>query len=235
MCGSGGLTWLLLCALCVLHSWAQQGAPSSAGGGPPNSTLLFNSASHGAHNLRNCSCNTEVMACNDALANLVCSCRTVARSALPPAGLAVRGRLTVWVRDPWVLRELLNGSTVQDLQLAACDPAPLPAQPLALFGLRRLHLLSASQGVTHPEQSLNITAGPDRGRGVRPSSSSSPFLVSFLDVALLNGLSPLKAYSVSSPPSSILAQHFPHLPLAQPFPTQQPPEPLQDCLLTFIY
>lgn len=243
MSGSGGVTRLLLCALCALLSSAQRGAPPS-GGGPPNGTLLFDSASHGGHSLRNCSCAAEIQDCNDALANLLCSCRTVPRSALPPAGLAVRGGLTVWVRDAWVLRELLNGSAVQDLRLAACGPAPYPAQPLTLFGLRRLRLSSASRDAAHPEQSLSIATEQERGRGragrpASPASSSasspSPFLVSFLDVALLNGLSPLKAYSVSSPPTSVLAQHFPHLPLAHPIPAQQPPGPLRDCLLTFIY
>ncbi|XP_064167948.1 exosomal polycystin-1-interacting protein-like [Anguilla rostrata] len=247
MSGSGGVIQLLLCALCTLLSLGQRGALPSGGGGPLNITLLFDSVSHGGHSLRNCSCASEIQDCNDALANLLCSCRTVPRSALPPAGLAVRGGLTVWVRDAWVLRELLNGSAVQDLRLSACGPAPFSAQPLTLFGLRRLRLHSASQDATHPEQTLNIATGQEqsRGRGGRPSSSSSsfssssssssPFLVSFLDVALLNGLSPLKAYSVSSPPTPILAQHFPHLPLAHTIPTQQPPEPLQDCLLTFIY
>ncbi|KAJ8386794.1 hypothetical protein AAFF_G00167430 [Aldrovandia affinis] len=244
---SGGHPRLLLWAVCALlpcnPQLAQAGAPpgGGGGGGPLNGTLLFDSAAYGGHSLRNCSCASEIQDCNDALANLLCSCRTVPRSSLPPGGLSVRGGLTVWVRQPWVLRELLNGSAVQDLRLAACSPAPFPAQPLTLFGLRRLRLRSAVQGTAHPEQTLTIAPGQERGRGRSPASSStstsssSPFLVSFLDVALLNGLSPLKAYSVSSPPTPTLVQHFPHLPLPRPPPYPHPPEAQQDCLLTFIY
>ncbi|XP_036396725.1 uncharacterized protein C21orf62-like [Megalops cyprinoides] len=218
---------------------------STATGGPLNSTLLFDSAAHG-NSLRNCSCASEIQDCNDALANLLCSCRTVPRSALPPAGLRVQGGLTVWVRDPWVLRELLNGSAVQDLRISACGSAALPPELLALFGLRRLRLHTAAPGVAHPEQTLSIASASERGRGgsissltFPPSSSSSssttPFLVSFLDVALLNGFSPLKAYSVSSPPTPTLTQHFPHLPLPHIPQDPQPSYPHQDCLLTFIY
>lgn len=234
MPGDGSVARLLLCALSALLSAAQQGVPLS----PLNGTLLFESPLHGGQSLRNCSCAVDIQDCNDAMANLQCSCRTVPRSALPPTGLEVRGGLTVWVRDAWVLRELLNGSVVQDLRLAACNPAPFPAQLLALIGLRRLRLHSASQGATHPEQSLDISSRLEHSRvstDNSSSSSSSPLLVSFLDVALLNGLSPLKAYSVSSPPPPVLAQHFPHLSLPHAIPTHQPPDPSPDCLLTFIY
>ncbi|KAI1899091.1 hypothetical protein AGOR_G00057920 [Albula goreensis] len=245
MTGSCGvLSTLVLWALCSLQS-CQAGAPSSGNGnvgGHLNGTLLFDSPGHGgSHSLRNCSCAAEIQDCDEALANLLCSCRTVPRSTLPPGGLRMQGGgLTVWVREQWVLRELLNGSAVQDLRLSACSHSPFPpAQPIALFGLQRLRLRAAHQGAAHPEQILNIVTATERGRGKgRPSPSSStapPFLVSFLDVALLNGLSPLKAYSVSSPPVPSLAQHFPHLPLPPQTDPDAQPQPQQDCLLTFIY
>ncbi|KAJ8350889.1 hypothetical protein SKAU_G00260190 [Synaphobranchus kaupii] len=157
MSGSGGVTQLLLCALL---SSALRGGTPSGGAGPLNGTpALRQRLARGALSLRNCSCASEIQDCNDALANLLCSCRTVPRSSLPCC-------------RPW-----------------------------------RLRLHSASQDATHPEQALNIATGQERsrGRGGRPSSSasvsssSSPFLVSFLDVALLNDLSPLKAYQRQQP------------------------------------
>ncbi|XP_036401789.1 uncharacterized protein C21orf62 homolog [Megalops cyprinoides] len=232
---------LLLWALSALLPSPSAWAGSLLGGGAPrNSTLLFDSAAHGS-GLRNCSCASEIRDCDEALANLLCSCRTVPRSALTPAGLHTQGGLTVWVRDPWVLQELLNGSTVQDLRLSACGSGPMPPQPLALFGLRRLRVHTSAPGAPHPEQALNIPSGPERGRGrdgfgpfltteTSVSSSSSPLLMSFLDVSLLNGLSSLKAYSISSPVAPTLSQHFPHLPLHH-----TPLGPQHSCLLTFIY
>ncbi|XP_018598760.1 uncharacterized protein C21orf62-like [Scleropages formosus] len=208
---------------------------------PPNSTLLFDNVDN-ANSLRNCSCASEIQDCNNALANLLCSCHTVLRSSLPPAGLSVQGGLTVWVHDAWLLRELLNGSAVQDLRLSACSPAllmPLAPPPfLALFGLRRLRVYSSTPGATHPEQTLTISTEPGREeRGEVPESPgfANPTLlhVSFLDVSLLSGLSSLKAYSVSSPSAASITQHFPHLPL--PRTTLHSNHPLQDCLLTFIY
>lgn len=212
--------------------------------GPGNSTLLFNSATHG-NSLRKCSCSTNIQDCDEALANLLCSCRTMSHSELTPGGLREQGSLTMWLREPWVLTELLNGSVVPDLCLSYCGPGSLaiPTQYLALFGLRRLRVHSAAQGAPHLEQVLTISS---RSRDIEgmgclsstdPASPSSVLHVSFLDVSVLNGLSSLKAYSVSAPPMSTLFQHFPHLPLPLHPSTSldQPPEPQQDCLLTFIY
>ncbi|XP_014019458.1 uncharacterized protein C21orf62 [Salmo salar] len=212
--------------------------------GPGNSTLLFDSTDN-SNSLRNCSCSAHIQDCDEALANLLCSCHTVQRSKLTPGGLREQGGLTVWLREPWVLTELLNGSVVLDLRLSFCGTGTLaiPTQYLALFGLRRLRVHSAAQGAPHLEQVLTISS---RSRDIEgmgclsstdPASPSSVLHVSFLDVSVLNGLSSLKAYSVSAPPMSTLFQHFPHLPLPLHPSTSldQPPEPQQDCLLTFIY
>ncbi|XP_023648822.2 exosomal polycystin-1-interacting protein [Paramormyrops kingsleyae] len=204
---------------------------------PPNSTLLFDSALHG-NSLRNCSCASEIQDCSDTLANLLCSCRTVPRSSLPPAGLRMQGGLTVWVHDGWLLRELLNGSTVQDLRLSACGRAalspPFPPRYLALFGLRSLRVFSSAPGAAHPEQALTISPGPTWDvSGAQVGMPPAPFHVSFLDVSVLNGRSSLKAYSVNSSSAANLTQHFPHLPL--PHAPPQHGHPQQACLLTFIY
>ncbi|XP_030642477.1 uncharacterized protein C21orf62 homolog [Chanos chanos] len=185
-----------------------------------NNTLVFDSVAHG-NSLRNCSCASAVRDCDEALANLLCSCRTVPRSSLPPGGLRVNsgaGDLTVWVRDPWVLRELLNGSEVPELHLSLCAATPLdgPDRYLALFGLRKLRVHTSARGAQHPEQALNISFGPgnmeEEGEGV--FSGGGPTLhVSFLDVSVLNGASTLKAYSVSGPPVPSLTRHFPNLAL----------------------
>ncbi|XP_041699615.1 uncharacterized protein C21orf62-like [Coregonus clupeaformis] len=205
-----------------------------------NSTLLFDSVTHG-NSLRNCSCSAHIQDCDEALANLLCSCRTVSYSELTPGGLREQGSLTMWLREPWVLTELLSGSVVPDLRLSYCGPGSLaiPTQYLALFGLRRLRVHSAAQGAPHPEQVLTIASGTGdierMGSLASTDPSSSALHVSFLDVAVLNGLSSLKAYSVSAPPMPTLSQYFPHLPLYPSTPLDQPPDPQQDCLFTFIY
>ncbi|KAK6292564.1 hypothetical protein J4Q44_G00371480, partial [Coregonus suidteri] len=127
--------------------------------GPGNSTLLFDSTEN-SNSLRNCSCSAHIQDCDEALANLLCSCHTVLRSKLTPGGLREQGGLTVWLREPWVLTELLNGSVVPDLHLSFCGTSTLaiPTQYLALFGLRRLRVHSAAQGAPHLEQVLTIAS-----------------------------------------------------------------------------
>lgn len=206
---------------------------------PSNSTLLFD---NGPLGLRNCSCSTDVQDCNVALANMQCNCRTVPRSALTPGGLREKGGLIVWMWEPWILQELLNGSEVSDLRLSFCGPSTLPTQSLAVFGLRRLRVHSDAQGVPHRDQALNIAYGAWDNIGVEGSladpPSSSILRVSFLDVAVLNGASALKAYSVVGPTVPTFSQHFPYLTLPPPpSATNNPPpsDTQQICLLTFIY
>uniref|UniRef100_A0A8C2WW79 Uncharacterized protein n=1 Tax=Cyclopterus lumpus TaxID=8103 RepID=A0A8C2WW79_CYCLU len=185
-----------------------------------NTTLLFNSGTPG-YNLRNCSCSTPIRECDEALANSLCRCHTVLRSALPSAGLREPGRLTVWVKELWVLEELLNRSMVGHLLLSFCGIKPMDSQYLALLGLRTLRIHSAAPEAPYPDQ--EITISPAAGLAVELETLyldlSSSYHVTFLDLAVLNGLSVLKAYSVVGPPAQTLSQHFPHLALPLSLPS----------------
>ncbi|XP_028851990.1 uncharacterized protein C21orf62-like isoform X2 [Denticeps clupeoides] len=217
----------------------------------PHPACIQVSSHHGpgiVNSLRNCSCADAVSDCNEAMANLVCRCHTVERSALLPGGLrwnhiAEGGpSLSIWVREPWVVSSLLNGSEVPDLRLSLCAPIPLSASshPLTLFGLRSLELRRFVQGQPFLDQAIYI--GPDLDQQAAKTNFSSLGLrVTFLDVSALNGTSSLKAYSVSGPPAHTLAHHFPHLTLLLSAHTHtQHMDTItmnsqQPCLLTFIY
>lgn len=235
--------WLLFFLTPVTRTTSS--APTSETSLTLNTTLLFNSGAPG-HNLRNCSCSTPVRDCDEALANSLCRCHTVLRSALPPAGLREPGPLTVWVKELWVLEELLNRSMMGHLRLSFCGVKPLDSQYLALLGLRTLKIHSAAPEAPYPNQEMTIS--PAAGLAVELQALSFDFTsslhVTFLDVAVLNGLSALKAYSVVGP-AHTLSQQFPHLALPLPLPSpatddptdpsEQASEPLQNLLITFIY
>ncbi|KAM3862178.1 exosomal polycystin-1-interacting protein-like [Diretmus argenteus] len=234
------LLWLLFFPSPVTPT--SSSAPMSAT--PPiNTTLLFDSGAPG-YSLRNCSCSTPVRDCDEALANMQCSCRTVLRSALPPAGLREPGGLTVWIRESWVLQELLNRSMVGHLRLSFCGINPLDSQYLVLLGLRTLRIHTAAPGAAYPNQEIAVHPAAGAAAEVEPlsfdssSTSTSILHMTFLDVAVLNGLSALKAYSVVGPPLPTLSQHFPHMPLRLPLPTEsdhEAAEPRRSCVLTFVY
>lgn len=222
-------------------------APTSETSPPVNTTLLFDSGTPG-YNLRNCSCSAPIRDCNEALANSLCRCHTVLRSTLPPAGLREPGQLTVWVKELWVLAELLNRSMVGHLQLSFCGIKPMDSQYLTLLGLQTLRIHSTAPEAPYPNQEITISpaAGVAAELEARSFDVSSFFHVTFLDVAVLNGLSALKAYSVEGPPAHTFSQYFPHLalPLALPSsatpddptdPTDQTAESLQNLLITFVY
>ncbi|XP_056909989.1 uncharacterized protein C21orf62-like isoform X2 [Takifugu flavidus] len=195
-----------------------------------NTTLLFTSAAPGL-NLRNCSCSAPVRDCDEALANSLCRCRTVLRSSLPPAGLWVSEQLTVWVKEVLLLEELLNRSVVHHLQLSFCGIQPVDSRILALLGVRTLRITAPEAPYSRQE----ITIAPSAGLSAEietASSNASTFHLTLLDVALFNGLSAMKAYTVVGPAADTLSQHFPHL----PFPDTPPSgEPRQNLLLTFVY
>ncbi|XP_078119137.1 exosomal polycystin-1-interacting protein-like [Sander vitreus] len=239
--------WLLFFLTPVTQTTSS--APSSETSLPVNTTLLFDSDAPG-NNLRNCSCPKPVRDCDEALANSLCRCHTVLRSALPPAGLREPGPLTVWVKELWVLEELLNRSTVGHLHLSFCGVKPMDSQYLALLGLQTLKIHSAAPEAPYPNQ--EITISPAAGVAVELEALSfdfsSSFNVTFLDIAVLNGLSALKAYSVVGPAAHTLSQQFPHLALPLSLalppsatsdhatePSEQAAEPPHNLLFTFVY
>ncbi|XP_056436032.1 uncharacterized protein C21orf62-like [Gadus chalcogrammus] len=234
------LPWFLcLSFLPSRIAWTTESTPTSAAVTPVsavatepaiinnNNNMLFFQDSVPGGGLRYCSCPAPVLHCDETLAELQCSCRSVSPTALPPAGLSEpRVLVTVWLRDTGLLQDLLNGSRVSHLQLVSCGGKPLNSQHLALLGLLTLKIHSSAQGAPYPDQELSIVMPAARvlsssssveeleeeegaGRGVPP-----PLRLTFLDVALLNGLSALKAYSVTGQSLSSLETQFPRLPLA---------------------
>lgn len=206
--------WHILCMVLPLH-FVETQHPLRA-----NITLLFDSSDH-ADRLCSCSCATAIRSCDEALANLMCSCGTVWRSALSPGTLKAE-TLMVWAWQPWVLRELLNGSRVSELHLSLCGPASFlePSQSLTIVGLRKLQI-SSSNGVPQ-HRDLNF------GLNVQDGNLS----VAFLDLWSLNNH--LKAYSVVGPPLQMLMQHFPYLQQTNIKNTDQE-EIHKPSILTFIY
>lgn len=237
--------WLLFFQTPVTQT--TNSAPKSETSVPVNTTLLFDSGAPG-HNLRNCSCSTLVQDCNEALANSLCRCHTILRSALPSAGLREPGHLIVWVKELWVLEELLNKSIVSHLQLSFCGIQPMNSQYMALLGLQTLRIQSAAPEAPYPNQ--EITISPAAGVAVELEALSfdfsSSFQMTFLDVAVLNGLSALKVYSVVGPPVHTLSQQFPCLALHFALPSSATPDDPMDpneqaaershnLLITFVY
>lgn len=238
--------WLLFFLTPVTKTTSS--APTSETSPPINATLLFDSGAPGG-SVRNCSCSAPIQDCDEALANSLCRCHTVLRSALPPAGLREPEKLTVWVKELWVLEELLNRSMVSHLRLSFCGTKPIKSRYVALLGLRTLRIHSAAPEAAFPTQEITVSpaAGLSAELEALPFDLSSSLHMTFLDVAVLNGLSALKAYTVVGPPAHTFSQHFPHL--ASPFapPSSSPPgdgptdhgeqaaEPLENLLTTFIY
>uniref|UniRef100_M4AYK2 Uncharacterized protein n=1 Tax=Xiphophorus maculatus TaxID=8083 RepID=M4AYK2_XIPMA len=204
-------------ACLFLHS-PTLSAPEAA-----NATLLFDSGA----GLRTCSCPAPVPDCDAAQADSRCRCSTVPRSALDRASL---GRtVAVWVRELWVLEELLNSSAVAHLRLSFCGAEPLQSRQLVLLGLETLSVHSAAPGAPYPDQEVRVLPSV----GSAPDFSASHHM-SFVDVGVLNGLSALKAYSVIGPPLHTFSQFFPHLvfPLES---KENSSEPSQQTLVTFVY
>ncbi|KAG7236059.1 hypothetical protein INR49_001391 [Caranx melampygus] len=240
---SSALLLYFMCLLLLLTPITQttDSAPTLDPSLLTNTTLLFDSGTPG-YSLRNCSCPAPVRDCDEALANSLCRCHTVLRSALPSAGLRGPGRLTVWVKELWVLEELLNKSMVGHLHLSFCGIKPMNSQYLALLGLQTLMIHSAAPEAPYRNQEISLL--PAGGAAVELEALSfdlsSSFHLTILDVAVLNGVSALKAYSVVGPPASDLSQHFPLL--ATPLTPgdsldlgQQAADPLQKLLITFVY
>lgn len=235
------LPWSL-CLMFVLTSDGQAMVSALSYGAPEtaNATLLFDSGS----GLRNCSCSAPVQDCNEALANSLCRCHTVLRSALPRSGLRQPGRLTVWLRETWVLEELLNSSMVAHLHLSFCGAKLLQSQQLVLLGLQTLRVLSAAPEAPYPNQEIRVS--PSAETAAELGSFSSSLHMTFVDVGVLNGLSALKAYSVVGPPLQTFSQFFRNLVLPFTQKSSDAPDdplefgenstaPLQQTFITFVY
>lgn len=207
------LRWFFLVA-----AVAQMSSPART-----TSTLLFAAAGPGL-SLRNCSCGAAVRDCDEALANALCRCRTVARSALPAAGLREPGQLTIWVKEVWLLEELLSTSRLHHLHLCFCGAKPVGSRFLALAGVQTLKITAPEAPYARQE----VTIWPAEAEAAASPDSSSSFRLTLLDAALFNGLSAMKAYTVVGPPAGALSQHFPHLPLPHT-------PPGHNLLVTFVY
>ncbi|XP_063812523.1 polycystin-1-interacting protein 1 [Pseudophryne corroboree] len=175
-----------------------------------NHTLIFSKD----NNVRNCSCSSDIKSCDYSLANLECSCKTI---ALPKNKTGSRlihsGELTVWFSDILTLGKLVNFTFVHNLKLSLCGAATLPAEYLAILGLRHLRV----QADATREQSLTIqnnsSEQEDKDRLCQVSTDkTSPFHLSYLDTSLFNGLPLLKSYSVEN--VSSITKHFPNLPFS---------------------
>ncbi|TSM60580.1 hypothetical protein Baya_8652 [Bagarius yarrelli] len=211
--------WCLRHVLCVLIPlyFMETRHPVRA-----NVTLLFDSSDH-ADRLCNCSCATALRSCDKSLANLMCSCGTVWRSALD-AGTLEAESLTVWAWQPWLLRELLNGSRVSELHLSLCSPTSIfgPSRLLTIVGLRKLQIWNDVVPKHKSERVLNFRLDVQDGK----------VSVAFLDMWTLNNH--LKAYSIIGPPLQMLMQHFPDLKKANIKITDLE-EIYKPSVLTFIY
>ncbi|XP_029794902.1 uncharacterized protein C21orf62 homolog [Suricata suricatta] len=195
-------------------------------GGQKTSTLIFTKE----NTIRNCSCPADVWDCDYSLANLMCSCNTVLPAAVEQASYS--DRLTVWFTDASALGLLLNFTLVRDLKLSLCSPNTLPSQYLAICGLRRLRIRAEARWLV-PEQSLLI----DHSREGEPRENPVGFpggwqmcmYVSFLDMALFNRKSSLKAYSIENVANT--AKSFPHFSYFEAFPILSN----KSYVVTFIY
>ncbi|XP_005993681.2 exosomal polycystin-1-interacting protein [Latimeria chalumnae] len=191
---------LLLCFLCcsVLSKPAQR---------HQNTTLIFSKE----NSIRNCSCASDIRDCDYALASLMCSCRTVVAHTVDTSSskLSYKSDLTIWFTNISVLGQLLNFTSVYDLKLSLCGGGSLPTEYLTIFGLRSLRIHGAANA-QFPYQNFTLCNAKPFGQPKTCSKDKPSFFhISFLDTALLNGNSSLKAYSAKN--ISNIAGHFPAL------------------------
>ncbi|XP_053732723.1 uncharacterized protein C21orf62 homolog [Synchiropus splendidus] len=209
------LPWLLLLLLSVISS-----APS-----PDNSVLFLDTGAH----LRNCSCSTLVRDCDEELVASSCACRTVVVAA-PPAGLRLPRRLSVWVKEPVVVGELLGSSTIAHLRLSYCGRIPASGGTLAVLGLQTLTVRAAAPGAVLPEQTVTLSQPAGVATELEDwGVASTVSHMTAVDLTVLNGRSALKSFSVLGASAATLRQHFPDL---APPPACCHSHPL---LITFVY
>ncbi|XP_003797113.1 uncharacterized protein C21orf62 homolog [Otolemur garnettii] len=210
---------LLICALGIFVG-------NHFAAGQRNSTLIFTRE----NTIRNCSCSADIRDCDYSLANLMCSCKTVLPFAVEQTSYS--GHLTIWFTDTSVLGRLLNFTLVQDLKLSLCSTNTLPTEYLAICGLKRLRVNTEAKQ-PFPEQSLLVHSGADSDSKLQPMSLGKGWqtcmYVTFLDMALFNRDSSLRAYSIENVAS--IANNFPDFSYFKTFPMPSN----QSYVVTFIY
>ncbi|KAF3842766.1 hypothetical protein F7725_001615 [Dissostichus mawsoni] len=209
--------WLLFFLTPVTRTTSS--APSSEAPPPANTTLLFDSGT----SLRNCSCSAVLRDCDEALANSLPhrarDPHRVAEGTLGPGGASEQqqGR-------PFAVVFLWNKTNGQSVPGSAgsADPQDPQCSPRGPY--------------PHQEMTISPAAGLAMEIETLSFDISSSLRVTFLDVAVLNGLSALKAYSVLGPlltPSPSTSPTWPYPLLCHPLillVTLQTPSGLQVAL-----
>lgn len=195
-------------------------------GGQKNSTLIFTKE----NTIRNCSCPADVQDCDYSLANLMCSCRTVLPLALHQTSYS--DHLTIWFTDASALGLLLNFTLVRDLKLSLCGTNTLPTDYLAICGLKRLRINTQAKCLSPEQSSLMLNGGEREPREQPvwfPRGWQTCMYISFLDLALFNRKSSLKAYSIENVAN--IANNFPYFSYFETFPILSN----ESYVVTFIY
>lgn len=194
--------------------------------GQKNSTLIFTKE----NTIRNCSCSADIRDCDYSLASLMCSCKTVLPFAIERTSYS--GHLTIWFTDTSALGLLLNFTLVQDLKLSLCGTNTLPAEYLAIWGLKRLRINTEAKHAS-PEQSLLVHSAAEAEPRDEPLASHTGWqtctYVSFLDMTLFNRESSLKSFSIENVAG--MANNFPYFPYFNTFPILSN----KSYVVTFIY
>uniref|UniRef100_UPI00398E8469 exosomal polycystin-1-interacting protein-like n=1 Tax=Pristiophorus japonicus TaxID=55135 RepID=UPI00398E8469 len=192
-----------------------------------NHTLIFQKES----NFRNCSCFSSIPDCGFALANLVCNCKTVSSKDIDKASptFSYGSELVVWVSDTATVGLLLNYSSIPNLRLSLCSPDAVLTEYLVIFGLKKLCVTNRKANA-YPLQNITIySTGGAAVKSPLQNSTGFSFYISFLNMALLNGDSKLKAYSV--PNVTNMAEYFPDL----RYDATSLPSEASSSFVTFIY
>nr|XP_025840975.1 uncharacterized protein C21orf62 homolog [Vulpes vulpes]XP_025840976.1 uncharacterized protein C21orf62 homolog [Vulpes vulpes] len=194
--------------------------------GQKNSTLIFTKENI----IRNCSCSADVQDCDYSLANLMCSCKTVLPFAIEQT--SYDGHLTIWFTDTSALGLLLNFTLVRDLKLSLCGTNTLPTEYLAICGLKRLRINAKARGPSLEQSLLIYNNGESEPREkimLLHKGWQTCMYISFLDMALFNRKSSLKAYSIENVAS--IANTFPYFSYFETIPILSN----KSYVVTFIY
>ncbi|XP_007434496.2 uncharacterized protein C21orf62 homolog [Python bivittatus] len=189
-----------------------------------NNTLIFTKE----NTIRKCMCPDSINNndCDYSLANLICNCKSVFPYTIDKT---YYNNLVIWFTETYMLRFLLNVTSVLNLKLSLCGTIPLSTKYLTIWGLRRLQIRSENNGQLQ-QQSLTISTSCDNGTQDKLQMSYKDrnviTHVVVLDTSLFSGSGPLKSYSVEN--ISNISDQFPHL---DKFFTSSN----KSCIITFIY